>query len=99
MVRSSKTWVGAIPQFAHLAAQAAGRIGHHGFGGVRKQRQVGRPVSDIGESGFAELTLQAGELSASGQVGCAIAAENAVENREMTGDSFRKDAGLRRWVR
>ena len=71
----------------HPEAQAKAGIGHHGFGGVGQQRQIGSVIADV-RVGAGELGAEPIELAGSSQVDLAVAGENAAKDAEMRRDAF-----------
>ncbi len=75
---------------AQLPAQAQAGSRNHGLGGVRQQRQIGGVVANVVESAAGQLAAQAIKLVFAGEVGCAVAAQNAREDAEMIGHALGK---------
>ena len=86
---------GAHAAHAQPKSQAKAGIGHHGFGGVSQERQIGSVIADVVVRGdtrraLGQLAAQAIELSGSGQVDLAVAGQNAGEDAEVGGDTLRQ---------
>ena len=73
---------------ADAAAQGWAGIGEHFFGGAGEERHVCSAVADVGKALLSEPVMKDGKLLVSGEVCCAIAAENAMEDGEVLSYAF-----------
>lgn len=75
-------------RFADSAAQRGRGVGQHRFRGGGEQRHIRGFVANVRESAFAELVLETGELSVSGEIRVSVAAKNRTEDAEMMSDAL-----------